>query len=315
MSNRLFSILLFFIVILFIAVAAALNAGSVVVSILAGAFTGLGETLLMYPLENVKTQQQLSAASMLQTVRRTVATDGFRGLYRGMLPILVGAIPTQALRWGSIELFCTTAVESCGNVNEKIIAGMLSGVVVAVIVGVPIETMKTEMIHQQFLVAMSPCETPSTVRTDEFGDRSSSLCRCKGWLPTVLKKVVNQSIRFPAFSIVFDVLCYFVTSSGGCIPKDHVVQSFVAGAFSGMSSVAFTQPIDVIKTRMQGCTAHRYKGTLDCLLTVTREEGWRVLLEGMWARVLRSSLGAGLTFTIFPAAQRVLSYVLLNDDA
>jgi solute carrier family 25 citrate transporter 1 len=293
--------------------------GSVITSILAGALTGLAETLLMYPLENIKTQQQLRPGSMLATIRRTLSVDGVAGLYRGIGPILIGAIPTQALRWGTIEFVCSTSANSCSTLNEKIVAGMISGIVVAIIVGVPIETLKTEMIHSQQLVpVMSPCETPNVAASvqDLFELRtadpssSPSLCRCKGWVPTVLKKVLNQSIRFPAFSVAFDLLCFLFVPHGATV---HPALTFVAGAMSGMSSVLVTQPIDVVKTRMQGLTAHRYRGAVNCLSTVTREEGWVVLFEGMWARVLRSSMGAGVTFTLFPFAQKLVSFLIQRE--
>ena len=317
MSKRLLAVCLVLVVLTFIAAAAMLNVPGVVVSILAGALTGLGETLLMYPLENIKTQQQLSSASMFETASRTISNDGWSGLYRGIAPILIGAIPTQALRWGSIEMFCASVGGGdCGTVWDKVIAGMVSGVIVAIIVGVPIETMKTEMIHQQFFIMMSPTETPVAARsTEPFDSHGSSLCKCKGWLPTVLKKVMNQSIRFPAHSIALDSLCYIFIARETCVAREHPVLTFVAGAFAGVSSIAVTQPIDVVKTRMQGFNSHRYSGVLDCMRAVTREEGWRVLLEGMWARVLRSSLGAGLTFTLFPVAQGFVRHLLNSDDA
>ena len=38
----------------------------------------------------------------------------------------------------------------------------------------------------------------------------------------------------------------------------------VAGGFAGFCSVMANNPIDVIKTRMQGVDAHKYNGFLDC---------------------------------------------------
>jgi len=33
-------------------------------------------------------------------------------------------------------------------------------------------------------------------------------------------------------------------------------------------------PIDVVKTRMQGLEAHKYKGTFDCFIQIARKEGF-----------------------------------------
>jgi len=42
------------------------------------------------------------------------------------------------------------------------------------------------------------------------------------------------------------------------------VCDFMAGGFAGFCSTMFNNPVDVIKTRMQGVNAHEYKGFLDC---------------------------------------------------
>lgn len=38
----------------------------------------------------------------------------------------------------------------------------------------------------------------------------------------------------------------------------------IAGGFAGFCSVMANNPVDVIKTRMQGVEAHRYSGFGDC---------------------------------------------------
>ena len=38
----------------------------------------------------------------------------------------------------------------------------------------------------------------------------------------------------------------------------------LAGAFAGFCSTMANNPVDVIKTRMQGVDAHKYNGFMDC---------------------------------------------------
>ncbi|TNN21824.1 Tricarboxylate transport protein, mitochondrial [Liparis tanakae] len=45
------------------------------------------------------------------------------------------------------------------------------------------------------------------------------------------------------------------------------------GAVAGAASVFGNTPLDVIKTRMQGLEAHKYKSTMDCASKILRHEG------------------------------------------
>lgn len=46
--------------------------------------------------------------------------------------------------------------------------------------------------------------------------------------------------------------------------KSKTTADFIAGGFAGFVSVMLNNPIDVIKTRMQGVDAAKYGGFLDC---------------------------------------------------
>ena len=46
--------------------------------------------------------------------------------------------------------------------------------------------------------------------------------------------------------------------------ETKVISDLLAGGFAGFCSVMANNPVDVIKTRMQGVDAGKYKGVLDC---------------------------------------------------
>lgn len=58
-------------------------------------------------------------------------------------------------------------------------------------------------------------------------------------------------------------------------PNAHVPKLMVGlfGAVAGAASVFGNTPIDVVKTRMQGLEAAKYKGTVDCFVKVWTNEG------------------------------------------
>ena len=49
-----------------------------------------------------------------------------------------------------------------------------------------------------------------------------------------------------------------------------VVVDFTSGAVAGFCSTMFNNPVDVVKTKMQGIDAHKYKGFGDCFASIYR---------------------------------------------
>lgn len=85
--------------------AAAAASGSGVKGIVAGGITGGIEICITYPTEYVKTQLQLDEKGgakkyngIIDCVKKTVKTNGFLGLYRGLSVLLYGSIPKSAVR-------------------------------------------------------------------------------------------------------------------------------------------------------------------------------------------------------------------------
>ncbi|CAI0457246.1 unnamed protein product [Linum tenue] len=85
-------------------------------------------------------------------------------------------------------------------------------------------------------------------------------------------------------------------------------ENAVIGAFAGAVTGAVTTPLDVIKTRLmiQG-SANQYKGVMDCVQTVIREEGPAALLKGIGPRVLWIGIGGSIFFGVLESTKRKLA--------
>ena len=70
----------------------------------------------------------------------------------------------------------------------------------------------------------------------------------KGYLATLLKQSSNQGVRFLVFTDTTKILQKKIEFKALC--------DFMAGGFAGFCSTMFNNPVDVIKTRMQGVNAH-----------------------------------------------------------
>ena len=84
-------------------------------------------------------------------VTKTVKTNGFFGLYRGLSVLLYGSIPKSAVRFGSFETVKKQLVDSDGNLNaqRRLLAGLCAGVSEAILAVTPMETVKVKFINDQ----------------------------------------------------------------------------------------------------------------------------------------------------------------------
>jgi len=76
----------------------------------------------------------------------------------------------------------------------------------------------------------------------------------------------------------------------------------------------FNNPVDVIKTRMQGVHAHEYNGFMDCGRKVYAESGMMGFYSGVVPRLFRVCLDVALTFSIYGALKRGIQDLLANFD-
>lgn len=90
----------------------------------------------------------------------------------------------------------------------------------------------------------------------------------QGLTATILKQGSNQAIRF----FVMETLKDKYRGGDPNVPVPKLVVGLF-GAFAGAASVFGNTPIDVVKTRMQGLEAAKYKSTMDCFIKVWTNEG------------------------------------------
>ena len=81
--------------------------------------------------------------------------------------------------------------------------------------------------------------------------------------------------------------------------KWKIAVDVISGGFAGFCSVMFNNPIDVIKTNMQGLEAKKYGGFIGCFSHIIRHEGPLGFYKGVAPRLCRVILDAAITFSAF----------------
>lgn len=302
--------------------------------LIAGGLAGAAEISITYPLEYIKTQLQVTSVTnngsrvsfsgSIDCARKTINSNGVFGLYRGFLTNFLGAIPRTAIRFATFERIAdymqgdenpTTPRSQRKPLTplQSFSAGLISGVIEAVIIIVPMTTLQVKLISD--LNREVPQYTRGMMHAISSIVKEEGLNGLyRGASPTILKIAFNISFRFLMYN---ELVAFFQkqmkenAKAKEWALSDNAsfsVSSMAAGSIAGAVTVLANQPIDVVKSNMQSVNASiRYKSSIDCLQKIAKEEGVKGLYRGLVPRLNRVVLETSLSFTFFEILSRQLN--------
>jgi len=280
-------------------------------TVIKGFATGGTMVVLSYPLEFAKTQMQLQSKTapeyggVMDVFKKTVKSNGFKGLYSGASVRIVGAGCQQMCRWGAYTNIAGMLRDENGKLSvvANTVSGMGAGVTEAICAVTPVETIKTRVNDDLRRGTKRYTGAPDAVVKIMKSEGPLGLYR--GALPTILKQGTNQAVRMP-----LQVQFFQLISLGDETKKKSPLYNGIAGAMAGVGSVFLTQPQDCVKSRMQSEQAKElYKGTLDCAMQMFRNEGVTAFFAGSVPRSMQMAANVGLTFAIYPAINMLLEKI------
>lgn len=246
-------------------------------SIFAGASAGICVDTALFPLDTVKTRLQ-SQYGFLQS-------GGFKGLYRGLYPVLIGSTPTAALffvTYESIKVHTQPLVSKRYHSLIHMGAASLSEMV-ACIVRVPVEVMKQR-------------KQASLLDKDNF----SIKLLYRGYWSTVLRDMPFSLIQFPLWE-------YFKNIWSLYVERDiYPMESATCGSLAGALSAAITTPLDVAKTRIMLASKMVQNSELKLFTTLRSiyiDKGINGLFAGISYRVTWISIGGFIFFGVYEEAK------------
>ncbi|KAI4290097.1 MAG: hypothetical protein L6R35_000617 [Caloplaca aegaea] len=277
-----------------------------------GSIAGAFGAFVVYPIDLVKTRMQNQRSkrvgemlykNSVDCAKKVVKNEGFRGLYSGVLPQLVGVAPEKAIKLTVNDLIRGHFTEKNSNKiwwPHELLAGGTAGACQVVFTN-PLEIVKIRLQVQGEMAK----HTDVPRRSAMWIVKNLGLVGLyKGASACLLRDVPFSAIYFPSYNHLKRDLFGESPSK-----KLGIVQLLTAGAIAGMPAAYLTTPCDVIKTRLQvearkGET--KYTSLRHCAATVYREEGFRAFFKGGPARVLRSSPQFGFTLAAYEVLQKLL---------
>ncbi|XP_019517614.1 PREDICTED: calcium-binding mitochondrial carrier protein Aralar2 [Hipposideros armiger] len=271
-----------------------------------GSIAGAVGATAVYPIDLVKTrmQNQRSTGSFVGELmyknsfdcfKKVLRYEGFFGLYRGLLPQLLGVAPEKAIKLTVNDFVRDKCMHKDGSVPlaAEILAGGCAGGSQVIFTN-PLEIVKIRLQVAGEITTGPRVSALSVVRDLGF------FGIYKGAKACFLRDIPFSAIYFPCYA---HVKASFANEDGQVSPGSLLL----AGAIAGMPAASLVTPADVIKTRLQvaaraGQTT--YSGVMDCFRKILREEGPKALWKGAGARVFRSSPQFGVTLLTYELLQR-----------
>lgn len=280
-----------------------------------GAFAGITEHVAMFPVDTIKTRMQsyvairdLSNVSMFHTTRTIIATEGLSALWRGVSAVALSAGPAHALYFASYEMIRDRLSRSsifpsdgrAVNPGATTVAGIC-----ATVVGDGIMT-PLDVVKQRMQLASRGGYDTVWQCTRHVYTHHGMRAFYAGYKATLLMNIPFTAVYFTGYELSKQVLLDW----RGIDDSEFSASSHcVAGAFAGTAASAATNPLDVVKTRLQTqgeVGARRYRGLGDALRSIRVEEGYAGLMRGIRPRVLFHMPAAAVCWTTYEFCKHLL---------
>lgn len=272
-----------------------------------GSIAGAVGATAVYPIDLVKTRMQnqrtgsfigeIMYKNSWDCFKKVIRHEGPLGLYRGLLPQLMGVAPEKAIKLTVNDLVRDKLMDSSGNIklHYELLAGACAGGSQVVFTN-PLEIVKIRLQVAGEIASKEKIRAWSVIKDlGLFG-------LYKGARACLLRDMPFSAIYFPAYAHMKTKLA---DENGYNTP----LSLFTAGVIAGIPSASLVTPADVIKTRLQVVAREgqtTYTGLVDAARKIYKEEGARAFWKGTAARVLRSSPQFGVTLVTYELLQRIL---------
>ncbi|KAG6862442.1 hypothetical protein C0995_011882 [Termitomyces sp. Mi166 len=265
----------------------------------AGGFGGLCAVLVGHPFDLTKTRLQTASPGVytgaLDVVKKTLARDGVTGMYRGMVPPLLGVTPIFAVSFWAYDaskslIFALTPHRTSQSLSipELAVAGFLSAIPTTLVTA-PVERAKTQGQGKEAGERKYKGVVDVVRHLYREGGMRSIF---RGTGATLARDGPGSAAYFAAYEVTKKVL----TPAGSSPAELNLGAIIVAGGSAGIAMWALAIPPDVLKSRIQSAPEGTYSGVLDCARKTIAQDGVRALWKGFGPAMARAFPANAATF-------------------
>lgn len=288
--------------------------------LVAGIAGGTISTLALHPLDLIKLRFAVNDGhtspiphynGSVDAVKKICKTEGFYGLYRGLVPNALGA----GSSWGIYFLIynCVKTWMQDGNTAKPlsstthILAAADAGVLTLLMTN-PIWVVKTRLCLQY----ADDVRLPESKKYSGMIDAFKKISKNEGFygfyrgLTPGLFGVSHGALQFVTYEEMKVEYNKFYNRS--IDTKLGTMEYIVFATISKLIAATATYPYQVIRARLQD-QHHNYSGTTQCFKNIWKFEGWRGYYKGLSVNLVKVTPATVLTFVVY---EHVSHYLLSN---
>lgn len=296
--------------------------------LVAGGVAGGVAKTVVAPLERVKIlfqtrRVEFHSVGLLGSFKKIMRTEGIIGFYRGNGASVARIVPYAALHYMTYEQYRRWIILSFPDIDRgpslDLMAGSFAGGT-AVLSTYPLDLVRTKLAYQ--VVEPSNVNIKPRLHAEQF---------YKGIFDCFTKIYRESGIRglyrgvapslygiFPYSGLKF----YFYEEMKSHVPEEHkndITVKLFCGSVAGLLGQTFTYPLDVVRRQMQvqrlsASNSLEMKGTMQSLVTIFQQQGWKQLFSGLSINYLKVVPSVAIGFTVYDTMKLWLKVPSRNDN-
>ncbi|KAI9229218.1 MAG: mitochondrial carrier protein [Piptocephalis tieghemiana] len=267
-------------------------------------------TLATRPL-TVSRNPLIHVTETLHILRTILVQEGRRGLFKGLGPNLVGAIPARAISfasYGNGKRFLTELNNGVESPWIHLTAAANAGIITATFTN-PIWLVKTRLqlpgakdLYSSSFDCLRTVLKQEGLRGLYRGLSASYLGVAEGTLQWVVYEQMKRSLAQHRLQRTIDP---------SVSPTNQWSEYLVAASTAKLIAAIVTYPHEVIRTRMREAPSPgkppKYTGLLQTLRVILDQEGFRALYGGLTAHLMRVVPNAAILFVCYEGTVSLFS--------
>ncbi|KAL9658784.1 hypothetical protein ABK040_005938 [Willaertia magna] len=228
--------------------------------------------------------------------------EGLKGLWRGVVPSFWRYLPGGAIYFGSIH-YLKNSILNNNNGIPQVVNNFLIGAIsksVSTFFTMPIMVIKTRFESVQVYSNQSIIQTLKSIYKQE-GLRGLYT----GLTPTILRDVPYNGLFYLFYRQSNEILYSMI---GNDEKQNLLGITALSSVIAGAGATLMTHPFDLIRTRLQLPNQGGYKGFIDALVCIPKEEGLKTLfLRGIVPKIIKRGIGNAISWTLYESTVKLLT--------
>ncbi|CAN0842947.1 Mitochondrial carnitine/acylcarnitine carrier-like protein [Linum grandiflorum] len=278
--------------------------GDVAKDLASGTVGGAAQLVVGHPFDTIKVKlqsqpvplpgQPLKYTGAIDAVKKTIASEGAGGLYKGMGAPLATVAAMNAVLFtvrGQVEAFLRSEPGAPLTITQQVVCGAGAGVAVSFL-ACPTELIKCRL-QAQSAMAVADSATIVAVKYGGPMDVAKQVLRSeggmrglfKGLVPTMAREIPGNAAMFGTYELLKQSI-----AGGQDTSKLGRGSLMMAGGLAGASFWVSVYPTDVVKSVIQvdDFKNPKYSGSMDAFRKILASEGVKGLYKGFGPAMARS---------------------------